>query len=516
MSLDPAAVSVREVTKRFPGVVANSQVSFDIRKGEIHALLGENGAGKSTLMNILSGLYSPDEGGFAIHGKPATFASPGAAIRAGVGMVHQHFMLVPTFTVAENIVLGTYRSGRGVVLDLGVAVKEVRDLSERYSLAADPTLLTSQLTVSSQQKVEILKLLYRGADILILDEPTAVLAPQEVRELFGILRNLADQGRTVILVTHKLDEVMSIAERVTVLRGGLVVASELPVRESNPAQLARLLIGRELPDPPRRQVATSTRTVVELDAMTIRDDRGIDAVCDLSLRVHAHEVVGIAGVDGNGQAELAEALSGLRPLARGRMVLDGREAAGHDPGYMIRNGVATIPEDRHRFGFVLDFNAAENVALPQHGRAPFARRGLMDWGKIKQAARDVMTAFDVRPAEPDVKVRTLSGGNQQKLMVGRELSRKPTFIVASHPTRGLDIQAVDYLHRQLILARDGGAGILLISQDLKELLELSDHVVVMYRGAVAGEFPAAAVDLDVLGQLMLTGRASTPKVAAAG
>ncbi len=500
-----AAIRMVGVTKRFPAVTANDDITLEIAEGEIHALLGENGAGKTTLMNILYGLYQPDRGDIFIRGRRADFSSPRDSIKRGIGMIHQTFMLVPTFTVAENIVLGTYSPGSSVVLDARRAEEQVREISRRFGLTVEPRAYTWQLSVSAQQKVEILKLLYRGADILILDEPTAVLAPQEVRDFFAVLRHLASQRRTVILVTHKLDEAMSIADRVTVLRSGKVVASRRR-EETNAAELARLMIGRELPPMPVREARPGARVALELEALTVIGGRGLTAVDGISLKVHEQEIVGIAGVEGNGQTELGEALSGVRPVHRGRTLIRGREAPSRDPGFLIRSGMATIPEDRHRYGLVLDCTAAENSVLPTHARAPFSRWGVIDASAIVGFATQLMQAFDVRPVSPKLRARAFSGGNQQKLVLARELSREPSVIIASQPTRGLDIQAVDYVHRKLVEARDRGAAILLISQDLDELLKLSDRIVVMYRGRIAHELPVAEVDLDRLGQMMTGGR----------
>ncbi len=500
-----AAIRMVGVTKRFPGVTANDAITLEIAEGEIHALLGENGAGKTTLMNILYGLYQPDHGDIFIRGRRATFLSPRDSITCGIGMIHQNFMLVPTFTVAENVVLGTYSPGSRIVRGAGRAEQQVRELSRRFRLAVEPRAYTWQLSVSAQQKVEILKLLNRGADILILDEPTAVLAPQEVRDFFAVLRYLASQKRTIILVTHKLEEAMSIADRVTVLRSGKTVASRRR-EETNAAELARLMIGRELPPMPVRDAPPGDRVALELEGLRVSGGRGLVAVDGVSLRVHEREIVGVAGVEGNGQTELGEALSGLRSVHSGRILIGGRGVPDRDPGFLIRSGLVTIPEDRHRYGLVLDCTAAENCVLPTHARAPFSRRGLIDASAIAGFATQLMHAFDVRPVSPQLRARAFSGGNQQKLVLARELSRAPSVIIASQPTRGLDVQAVDYVHRKLVEARDRGAGVLLISQDLDELLKLSDRIVVMYRGRIAHELPVGEADLDRLGRMMTGGR----------
>ncbi len=506
MSLMPeAAIRIVGVTKRFLDVTANDAITLEIAEGEIHAVLGENGAGKTTLMNILYGLYQPDGGEIFIRGRRITFSSPRDSIAHGIGMIHQNFMLVPTFTVAENVVLGTYASGTRIMRNTRRAEQQVRELSRRSGLAVEPRASTGQLPVSAQQKVEILKLLYRGADILILDEPTAVLAPQEVRDFFVVLRHLAAQKHTIILVTHKLEEAMSIADRVTVLRSGKLVASRRR-EETNSVELARLMIGRELPLMPVRTAPPGDRVALELEGLRVIGDRGVVAVDTVSLRVHEREILGVAGVEGNGQTELGEALSGVRPTLGGRILIGGREVSAPDPGDIIQAGVATIPEDRHRYGLVLDCTAAENSVLPTHARPPFSRRGWIVAAAIAEFATRLMRAFDVRPVSPQLRARAFSGGNQQKLILARELSRTPRVIIASQPTRGLDIQAVDYVHRKLLEVRDGGGAVLLISQDLDELLKLSDRIVVMYRGRIAYELPVAGVDLDRLGRMMTGGR----------
>jgi len=493
------------VTKRFPGVTANDDVTLEIAEGEIHAVLGENGAGKTTLMNILYGLYQPDRGDIFIRGRRVNFSSPRDSIKHGVGMIHQNFMLVPTFTVAENIVLGTSSPGSRIVLDTKRAEEQVREISRRFGLAVEPRAYTWQLSVGAQQKVEILKLLYRGAEILILDEPTAVLAPQEVRDFFAVLRHLTSQRRTIILVTHKLDEVMSIADRITVLQSGKVVASRRR-EDINAAELARLMIGRELPPMPVRDVPPGARVALGVEGLRVFGDRGLVAVDGISLEVHEREIVGIAGVAGNGQTELAEALCGVRPVHRGRILIQGREVPNNDPGFRIWSGMATIPEDRRRHGLVLDCTAAENSVLPTHARPPFSRSGFFDASAVLAFATQLMRAFDVRPVSPKLRARALSGGNQQKLVLAKELHRDPGVIIASQPTRGLDVQAVDYVRRRLVEARGRGAAILLISQDLDELLKLSDRVAIMYRGQIVHELPVAEVDIDRLGRMMTGGR----------
>ncbi len=499
------AIRMVGVTKRFPEVTANDDITLEIAKGEIHALLGENGAGKTTLMNVLYGLYQPDHGDIFIRGHRVNFSSPRDSIKRGIGMIHQNFMLVPTFTVAENIVLGTYSPGSRVVLDARLAEQQVRELSRRFGLVIEPRAYTWQLSVSAQQKVEILKLLYRGADILILDEPTAVLAPQEVRDFFAVLRHLASQGQTIILVTHKLDEVMAVADRVTVLRSGKVVTSRR--REAtNPAELARLMIGRELPPMPVRHVLPRARVALGVEALSVLGERGLVAVGGISLEVHEREIVGIAGVEGNGQTELGEALCGVRPVHRGRILIQGREVSDRDPGFRIWSGMATIPEDRQRYGLVLDCTAAENSVLPIHTRPPFSHSGFIDASAILGFATHLMQVFDVRPVSPKLPARAFSGGNQQKLVLARELHRVPGIIIASQPTRGLDVQAVDYVHRKLVEARDRGGAVLLISQDLDELLKLSDRIAVMYRGRIVHELPVVEVDIDRLGRMMTGGR----------
>lgn len=502
------------MTKRFPGgVVANDDISLEIAEGEIHALLGENGAGKTTLMNILAGLLRPDEGQIFIRGHGVRFSSPRDAFLCGIGMVHQHFMLVPTFTVAQNVILGTQSPHGGIRLDLKSANRRVRDLSRQFGLLVDPEALTAQLSVSAQQKVEILKLLYRGAAILILDEPTASLAPQEIRDLFSILRRLAAEKHTIILVTHKLGEVMELADRVTVLRSGRVVTSRATT-DTTPEELARFMIGRDLAPALGRRAHSATQAVLSIRSVSVRDDRGLLAVRDLSLDVGDHEIVGIAGVDGNGQVELTEALSGLREVCGGRVFIAGVGIPSGDARSLIRRfGVATIPEDRRRHGLILDFSIGENGVLPVHDKAPFARWVFTRKSAIIEVGRRLVRTFQISPADPHARARVLSGGNQQKLVLARELDRRPRIIVASQPTRGLDIAAVEYVHRRLLEAREDGAAILLISQDLDELLKLSDRLAVMYRGRIVGQCPIAEVNIEHLSHMMTTGSPSPVEMA---
>ncbi len=491
------------ISKRFPGVLANDGIDLEVAAGEIHAVLGENGSGKTTLMNVLYGLYAPDDGRIEIRGERVAFASPRDAIARGVGMVHQHFMLVPTLTVAQNVVLGLPgRSGRlDPRLDLGRVEARLRELAAAYRFAIDPAAPVWQLPVGVQQRVEILKALYRGADLLILDEPTAVLTPQEVHELFGILRGLAGEGRAVLFISHKLDEVMAVSHRVTVLRAGRVAGSAA-TGDVDVATLARLMVGRDV-HPPRAARGTSAGDVIlDVDALEADDDRGLPGLRGVSFAVRAGEIFGIAGVDGNGQRELAEVVMGLRPARAGRVRIPGdgtaRLAAG---GSRVRR-VGHIPEDRNRTALVGLFTVAENLVLKRFREAPFTRRGLLDPRAIRRQAETLMHDFDIRAAGPGAPVRTLSGGNQQKVVLARELAARPRLLVAAQPTRGLDIGATEYVHRRLLQEREAGHAVLLISTDLDEILALSDRVGVLSAGRLAAVLPAAEATRDRLGPLM--------------
>jgi general nucleoside transport system ATP-binding protein len=495
-------LELRDITKRFPGVLANDHVDFDLRRGEVHALLGENGAGKSTLMNILYGLYSADEGQILVGGKPVTFRSAKDAIDAGIGMVHQHFMLIPVMTVAENIVLAQEPTHAGVLLDYDVARERVRHLSEQFKFAIDPDARVEEITVGQQQRVEILKALYRRADILILDEPTAVLTPPEATELFGILRTLVQDGMSVIFISHKLNEVLEIADRITVVRRGKKIDT-VPREGATEETLARMMVGREVLLEVERPPATPGKPLLEVEALEVLDDRDLPAVRGVSFQVRAGEIVGIAGVDGNGQSELIEAITGLRRVHDGKVRVAGRELVHASPRQMLDAGVGHVPEDRQRRGLVLEFPIAENVALHDYNKAPDSKWGWLFPQRLVEHARKLIKEFDVRGCGPYTRAGALSGGNQQKLVVGREVDRDPAVLIAAQPTRGLDVGAIEYLHRRLVEERDEGRAILLVSLELEEVLALSDRILVIYEGQIVAEHASGAseeeIGLEMLG-----------------
>jgi len=493
---------MRGITKRFPGIVANDRVNLDLRRGEVHAILGENGAGKSTLMNVLYGLYQPDEGEILLKGKPVHFTSAKDAIKSGIGMVHQHFMLIPVMTVAENIVLANEPTREGVFYDRAAADKRVAELSRSYKLAIDPEAKVQNISVGQEQRVEILKALYRAADVLILDEPTAVLTPQEAGELFEILRTLVREGLSVIFISHKLNEVLEIADRITVLRRGKTIDT-VPREGATEEGLARMMVGRDvLLRVEKTPAAQEGETLLEVDDLHVLDDRGLPAVNGVSLEVRAGEIVGIAGVDGNGQSELIEALTGLRKRESGRVVIAGREVDHASARSMLDAGLGHIPEDRQRRGLVLEFSIAENMQIHDYSRPPMARFGWIFPRRFIEVARRLIAEFDVRGGGPATKASALSGGNQQKVVAAREISRDPRVLIAAQPTRGLDVGAIEYLHRRLVEERDEGRGILLISLELDEILSLSDRILVMYEGEIVGEHGAEASE-EAIGMEML-------------
>jgi general nucleoside transport system ATP-binding protein len=480
-------LELRGITKRFPGVIANDHVDFDLGRGEVHALLGENGAGKSTLMNVLYGLYHPDEGEIRINDKPVSIGSPREAIEHGIGMVHQHFMLIPVMTVAENIVLAAEPHKAGVFLDYDAADRRVRDLSATFNFAIDPDARVENITVGQQQRVEILKALYRGADILILDEPTAVLTPQEADELFGILKTLQREGMSIIFISHKLREVLEIADRITVLRRGKKIET-VPREGATQQGLARMMVGREVLLRVEKPAVDAGEPLLQLKDLTVRDDRGLEAIRGVSLEVRASEIVGLAGVDGNGQTELIDAISGLRKTSGGSIRVGGRDVTTDSARRRYGEGLGHIPEDRHRRGLVLDFTLAENLALHDYEKEPFARLGWLRPGKMIASARRLLQEFDVRGGGPRTRASALSGGNQQKVVIAREVARDPRVLIAAQPTRGLDVGAIEFVHRRLVEERDEGRAVLLISLEIDEVLSLSDRILVLYEGQIVGEF----------------------------
>lgn len=488
------------ITKRFPGIVANDSISLKLYKGEIHALLGENGAGKSTLMNILFGLYQPDEGRIHINGVPVTIDTPNRAISIGIGMVHQHFKLVQTFTVTENIVLGM-EPRKGLNIDYQVASDKVRELSEQYGLKIDPNARIADISVGMQQRVEIVKALYRGADILIFDEPTAVLTPQEIEELMAIFRKLVAEGKSIILITHKLKEIMTIAETVTIIRRGKVIDT-VKKAETNPQQLAEKMVGREVSFHVDKKPSVPKQPVLEVRGLFCLDHRGNKALNGITFGVRAGEILGIAGVDGNGQSELIETLTGLRKAERGEVTLNGKNVTNLSTRKITESGLAHIPEDRHKRGLVLDFTVSENLVLETYFYPQFNKNGFLSYEAIDGHAKKLIERFDVRTPSIHSAIRSLSGGNQQKAIIAREIDRDPDLLIAAQPTRGLDVGAIEFVHRQLIEQRDKGKAVLLISFELDEVLNVSDRIAVIYEGKIVGEVQPHETTDQELGLMM--------------
>lgn len=494
---------MENIVKTFPGVVANDHINLEVYEGEVHCLLGENGAGKTVLMSILYGLYQPDAGRIYYKGRPITIRSPRDAIRLRIGMVHQHFMLVPTLTVVENLVLGQYPFHR-ILHDLDVVAQRIRSLGEEFGLNVNPYAICGELSVGEQQRVEILKALFHGADLLILDEPTAVLTPQETSQLLTFLRQLVNKGLTIIFITHKLEEVMKVSDRVTVLRQGKVVAV-VNTADTNPRELAKMMVGRPvLMELPRTRCALGD-TVLSVRNLHVSDERGLPAVKGVSFDVHCNEVVGIAGVSGNGQTELALAIAGLAKVTGGTIHLCGEDVTHLPPSARSRLGMAHIPEDRHRMGVILPFSVAENFILHDYDQPPFAVRQFLKKRAILDYAWELTRKFDIRLAHVGDHIAHLSGGNQQKAVVARELSRRPRFLLVNQPTRGIDVGATEYVLQQILAYRDAGVAILLISTELEELFAVSDRILVMYEGQIMGEVPPNKELIEDVG-LMMAGK----------
>ncbi|MFO8034947.1 MAG: ABC transporter ATP-binding protein [Candidatus Bipolaricaulota bacterium] len=504
-SLSGEAVRLEGIVKRFPGVTANAGIDLSLNYGEVHGLLGENGAGKTVLMSVLYGLYLPTEGQIYLDGRPVSISSPAVAIRSGIGMVHQHFMLVPRLTVADNMVVG-WETSWGPFLDRSRIRQRIRELSEQYGMEVDPNAVVEELSVGEQQRVEIVKALYRGAEVLILDEPTATLPEQEVESFFTTIRALRDEGKAIVFITHKLGEALTICDQVTVLRKGEKVGT-VPSSEATEAQLAEMMVGREVVfEVQRERVASEGRPLLQVEGLSAVDDRHVPAVQEVGFTVHDHEIVGVAGVQGNGQSELVEVICGLRRASQGRVVMDGAELTSASPRRMAEAGLVHIPEDRQRRGLILNFTLAENSILGRQYEPPFA---IGHVGQSKRAiagyARELVERFKVVVPGVRTPVRALSGGNQQRVILARELDRTPKVIVAAQPTRGLDVAGIEFVWEQLLAMRREGAGILLVSMDLDELMTLSDRLVVMYQGKLVGERKPRETDKQEIGLLMLGG-----------
>jgi ABC-type uncharacterized transport system ATPase subunit len=496
----PLMVEMRGIVKRFPGVLANDHVDFDLKQGEIHALLGENGAGKSTLMNILAGLYRQDAGTITIKGKPVTLSSPKHAIQAGIGMVHQHFMLVPSQTVTENILLGLDEPRFRI--NLPEYNRQIAEFGERFGLIVDPRAKIWQISVGEQQRVEILKMLYRGAEVLIMDEPTAVLAPQEIGTLFSTLRAMVAEGKSIVFISHKLQEVSEIADRITVLRKGVATASGLSAKGLSRDELARLMVGREVLFRLEKQEREPGKLVLEVNDLHAENDKGLPALRGLSFEIRSGEIVGLAGVAGNGQRELSQVITGLRKCTQGRIELNGEEVSNRPARYAIQRGVAYVPEDRHHVGSAPNLSITDNVIMKKYRSAPIARGWMLDMAAATGFAKELKESYDIIVPSVETPARLLSGGNLQRVILARETSGKPDLMIAVQPTRGLDVGAIEGVQRLLLAQREAGAAILLISEELEELITLSDRILVIYEGQIMGETRDG--DIEKIG-LMMTG-----------
>jgi general nucleoside transport system ATP-binding protein len=510
-SVTAPALEMRGITKHYPGVVANDGIDLEIRPGEIHALLGENGAGKSTLMNVLYGLATPDSGEILLDGTAVKISGPSDAIARGISMVHQHFMLVPVLTVAENILLGAETMANPIFLDRAEAHRRIVELGQRFGFEIDPDVKVASLSVGWQQRVEILKALYRQARILVLDEPTAVLTPQETKEIFLVLRRLADEGHSIIFISHKLYEVLEIADRITVIRRGKVVGSRIP-SETNEDDLATLMVGRNVQLVVDRGESHPAGPTLVVSDLRVSDDRGHEAVKGVSFEVRAGEILGVAGVAGNGQEELVEALTGLRKPTSGTVSLAGRDVTGSGPRSLQQRGMSFVPGDRHRFGLVLSFSLADNLVLTQYDEPPYARGIFRNDQAITDWAKRAIEEYDIRTPSSAVPASTLSGGNQQKAIVAREFSRDLSTLILDQPTRGLDVGSIEFIHRQVVAKRDEGAAILLVSAELDEILELADRIAVLYRGELVALVDGPTAEREEIGLLMAAGRRAIPPV----
>ncbi|KGI85190.1 MULTISPECIES: ABC transporter ATP-binding protein [Exiguobacterium] len=498
-------IEMLNIRKEFGTFVANDNITLQLRKGEIHALLGENGAGKSTLMNVLFGLYQPEGGEIRVRGEKVNIENPNIANDLGIGMVHQHFMLVEKFTVTENIILGSEPKS-GLTVDRATARKKVMDISEQYGLRIDPDAKIEDISVGMQQRVEILKTLYRGAEILIFDEPTAVLTPQEIQELIQIMKRLIEEGKSIVLITHKLKEIMQVADRCTVIRRGRYIGT-IDIDETvNEDRLAEMMVGREVNFDAEYSKADPQQVVLDVQKLVVKDSRGLKAVDGLDLQIRSGEILGIAGIDGNGQTELIEAISGLKKPESGKVMLNGKDVTGFTPRKVTESGVGHIPQDRHKHGLVLDYTIRDNMVLQTYYKEPFSKRGLMNYKAVAEKAKALIEKFDVRTPSVDVPARALSGGNQQKAIIAREVDRSPDLLIAAQPTRGLDVGAIEFIHEQLIKEREKGRAVLLISFELEEILHVADRIAVLYEGKIVGIRDPKETTEQELGFLMAGGK----------
>lgn len=493
-------IEMRHITKEFGTFKANDNVNLQVKKGEIHALLGENGAGKSTLMNMLSGILEPSSGEIYLNGKAVKVTSPTAANRLGIGMVHQHFMLVDAFTVTENIILGSEKTHFGT-LNKKEARKEIEEVSKRYGLSVNPDAYVRDISVGMQQRVEILKTLYRGAEVLIFDEPTAVLTPQEIDELITIMKELVKEGKSIILITHKLDEIKAVADRCTVIRRGKGIGT-VDIKDVTSQQLADMMVGRAVSFKTAKKLAQPKEVVLDVQNLVVKENRGVEAVKDLSLQVRAGEVLGIAGIDGNGQSELLQALTGLRKVESGRITINGDDITNRTPRKITESGVGHVPEDRHKYGLVLDMTLAENIGIQTYYQEPYSKMGVLNYAEINEHARELIQEFDVRTVNELVAAKALSGGNQQKAIIAREVSRDPDLLIVANPTRGLDVGAIEFIHKRLIEQRDKLKAVLLISFELEEILNVSDRIAVIHAGKIVGIVDPNETSEKELGLLM--------------
>lgn len=503
-----AVLRMRGITKRFPGIVANDHIDLDVYKGEVHAIVGENGAGKSTLMSILYGLYRQDEGEIFIHNEKVNINSPTAAIKKGIGMVFQHFMLVAPLTVAENVILGI-EPRKGIFTDMKKAVNDVEKISAQFGLKVQADAKIEAISVGMQQRVEIVKTLYRGAEILILDEPTAVLTPQEVKELFDVMRSLTLKGKTIIFITHKLKEVMEVSNRVSVLRHGKIVGNVM-TGDTNENELAKMMVGREVLLRVEKKESKAGEAILKVENVHCKNNRNLPALKGVSFEVRKGEVLGIAGVEGNGQSELVEVLTGLRRVTEGRIFINGKDITNSSPGKIKASGIAHVPEDRHKRGLVLDYSVQDNLIMSYHHKMPFSKNGIMNIETIKKHAETLISRYDIRTPSMYVKVKALSGGNQQKVVIAREFYLDPDLLIASQPTRGVDVGAIEFIHKKILDLRDKQKGVLLISAELQEILSLSDRIAVVYEGEIVGIVDAKEATETQIG-LMMAGIKSNDK-----